>query len=188
MRICIQDSILRNWNENDIPALVKNADNPRIAAMMRDGFPSPYTMDDAHRFLAMATGTSKNLMLAVVVEGEAVGGIGIHPLEDVYRGTAEIGYWLAEPYWGKGIITRAVRALVPVAFEQYDIIRLEAGIFSNNPASMRVLEKCGFVREAVHRNAITKHGETLDEMLYVRFNRKIKEGIIPGQPGYHRSR
>jgi [ribosomal protein S5]-alanine N-acetyltransferase len=172
MRICIQDSILRNWNENDIPALVKNANNPRIAAMMRDGFPSPYTQEDGHRFLAMATGYSKNLMLAIVVDGEAAGGIGIHPLEDVYCRTAEIGYWLAEPHWGKGIITHAVRALVPVAFGQFDIIRIEAGIFSNNPASMRVLEKCGFVREAVHRNAITKHGEILDEMLYVRFREK----------------
>jgi [ribosomal protein S5]-alanine N-acetyltransferase len=172
MQICLQDSLLRSWNDNDIPALVKNADNPRIAAMMRDGFPSPYTEEDGHRFLAMAAGTSKNLLLAIVVNGEAVGGIGIHPLEDVYRGTAEIGYWLAEQYWGKGITTRAVRALVPVAFELSDINRIEAGIFSNNPASMRVLEKCGFFREAVHRNAITKHGRILDEVLYVRFREK----------------
>ena len=83
--------------------------------------------------------------------------------------TAEIGYWLAEPFWGRGIVTDAVRALVPVAFEQTDIVRIQAGIFSNNPASMRVLEKCGFVREAVHRNAITKNGVMMDEVMYVRF-------------------
>jgi hypothetical protein len=87
-------------------------------------------------------------------------------------GLPRSGTGFLERYWGKGIITHAVRALVPVAFEQYDIVRLQAGIFSHNPASMRVLEKCGFVCEAVHRNAITKHGRILDEMLYVRFREK----------------
>ena len=135
---------------------------------MRDLFPSPYTPDDARRFIAMATGAPFGLLLAIEVQGEAAGGIGIHPLEDVYRGTAEIGYWLAEPFWGRGIITDAVRALVPVAFERTGITRIQAGIFSSNPASMRVLEKCGFVREAVHRNAITKQGVVMDEVMYVR--------------------
>jgi RimJ/RimL family protein N-acetyltransferase len=136
---------------------------------MRDLFPSPYTIEDAERFIALATGPSPNLFLAIEVRGEAVGGIGIHPLEDVHRGTAEIGYWLAEPFWGQGIVTDAVRALVPVAFERTGVGRIQAGFFSNNPASMRVLEKCGFVREAVHRNAITKNGMVMDEVMYVRF-------------------
>jgi RimJ/RimL family protein N-acetyltransferase len=139
---------------------------------MRDLFPSPYTLDDANRFIAMATGRRSGLMLAIEVDGDAAGGIGINPLEDVYRGTAEIGYWLAEPFWGKGIVTDAIRAIVPVVFEESGIVRLQAGIFSNNPASMRVLEKCGFTLEAVHRHAITKNGVVLDEMLYVRFREK----------------
>jgi [ribosomal protein S5]-alanine N-acetyltransferase len=162
-------ALLRPWKLADAPSLARHADNPRVSACMRDLFPSPYTIDDAHDFIAMATGPSPNLFLAIEVQGEAAGGIGIHPLEDVYRGTAEIGYWLAEPFWGKGIVTDAVRALIPVAFAHTDIIRIQAGIFSNNPASIRVLEKCGFVREAVHRDAITKHGLVMDEMLYVRF-------------------
>jgi RimJ/RimL family protein N-acetyltransferase len=136
---------------------------------MRDLFPSPYTRKDADRFIARATGPGPALMLAIAVDGEAAGGIGIHPLGDVYRGTAEIGYWLGEPFRGRGIATEAVRALVPVAFERTTIVRIQAGIFENNPASMRVLEKCGFVREAVHRQAITKNGRVMDEMLYVRF-------------------
>jgi RimJ/RimL family protein N-acetyltransferase len=136
---------------------------------MRDLFPSPYSIDDAHRFIARATGPVPGLLLAIEIQGEAAGGIGIQPLDDVHHGTAEIGYWLAEPFWGKGIVTDAVRVLVPVAFEQTDIIRVQAGIFSGNPASMRVLEKCGFSREAVHRNAITKHGRVMDEVIYVRF-------------------
>jgi len=169
--IRITGAILRPWEETDTPALVRHADNPRIAAMMRDGFPSPYTRDDARRFIAMAAG-SANLLLAIEADGEAMGGIGIHPLNDVYRKTAEIGYWLAEPYWGRGIATGAVRGVVPAAFERFEIIRLQAGIFSNNPASMRVLEKCGFFQEAVHHNAITKNGVALDEVLYVRFREK----------------
>jgi len=161
-------AILRPWRNDDAPSLARYADNPRVAACMRDLFPSPYTPDDANRFIAMATGAPPGLLLAIEVNGEAAGGIGIRPLEDVYRGTAEIGYWLAEPFWGRGIVTDAVRALVPVAFDRTGITRIQASIFSNNPASMRVLEKCGFVREAVHRNAITKHGVIMDEVMYVR--------------------
>ena len=169
MRISTPLALLRDWSEHDIPALAASADNPRIAAMMRDAFPSPYTPEDACRFIEMATQPSGNLFLAIEVNGKAAGGIGIHPLTDVYRKTAEIGYWLAEPCWGQGIISGAVRALVPEAFAAYDIVRLEAGVFSNNRASMRVLEKNGFVREAVHRNAVTKNGVLMDEVVYVRF-------------------
>jgi ribosomal-protein-alanine N-acetyltransferase len=131
--------------------------------------PSPYTREDAHRFISMATGSAPNLFLAIDVRCEAVGGIGIHPLDYVKHRSAEIGYWLSESLWRKGIMTDAVRSLVPVAFKRFDIVRIQAGIFSNNPASMRGLEKCGFIREAVHRNAITKNGAPLDEVMYVHF-------------------
>jgi RimJ/RimL family protein N-acetyltransferase len=169
LQIRIPGALLRQWQNSDASSLARYADNPRIAACMRDIFPSPYTIDDARRFITMATGPSPCLFLAIEVQGEAAGGIGIHPLEDVYHGTAEIGYWLAEQFWGNGIVTGAVRALVPVAFDRLEVVRIQAGIFSNNPASMRVLEKCGFVREAVHRNAIIKNGVVMDEVTYVRF-------------------
>lgn len=170
MQIITPSTILRDWSTDDVPDLVRFADNPRIAATLRDGFPSPYTSGDAKRFIAQATAPGgRNLVLAIEVDGHACGGIGVHPLEDVYRRTAEIGYWLAEPYWGRGIVTDAVRALVPVIFDTYDIARIQAGIFSNNPASMRVLEKCGFVREAVLRDAVTKNGVTMDEVMFARF-------------------
>lgn len=171
LRITIAGATLRHWANGDAPALARHADNPRIAAMMRDSFPSPYTVEDARRFITTASG-SENLLLAIEVDGESVGGIGIYPLDDVHRKTAEIGYWLAEPYWGRGIVTDAVRAIVPAAFERFAISRLHAGIFSLNPASMRVMEKCGFCREAVHHEAITKNGVVMDEVLYVRFREK----------------
>jgi ribosomal-protein-alanine N-acetyltransferase len=169
MRIITPSCTLRDWNPGDAGSLARHANNPRIAAIMRDAFPSPYTLEDAHRFISMATGLTSNLFLVIEVKGEAVGGIGIHPLEDVKRKSAEIGYWLSESLWGKGIVTDAVRSLVPFAIERCDIVRLQAGIFSNNPASMRVLEKCGFTREAIHRDAITKNGALLDEVMYVHF-------------------
>ena len=169
LHIAVPGALLRPWQQGDAPSLARYANNPRVSVCMRDLFPSPYTIDDAHRFIAMATGAAPGLLLAIEIQGEAAGGIGIHPLDDVHRGTAEIGYWLAEPFWGMGIVTGAVRALVPVAFEQTDIVRIQAGIFSRNPASMRVLEKCGFIREAVHRHAITKRGVVMDEVMYVRF-------------------
>ncbi len=169
MRITTPTSILRDWTPDDAGPLVKHADNPRIAGSMRDAFPSPYTPDDAKRFIAMATGPGPDLFLAIDVHGEAVGGIGIHPKSDVRCRSAEIGYWLSESYWGQGIVTDAVSSLVPVAFGRYDIVRLQAGIFSNNPASMRVLEKCGFIREAVHKKAIWKNGILLNEVVYTHF-------------------
>jgi RimJ/RimL family protein N-acetyltransferase len=132
---------------------------------MRDGFPHPYTLLDANRFIGMA-GSTKNLLFAIDVGGEAVGGIGIHYFEDVYRGTGEIGYWLSESLWGRGIVTDAVRTLVSEVFQKTDLVRIQAGIFSNNIASARVLEKSGFVREAVHKNAITKNGVVMDEIMY----------------------
>jgi len=169
MRIVTPCSILRDWTWRDTGSLVKHADNPRIGGNMRDLFPCPYTLDDAKRFITMATSPGPNLFLAIEITKEAVGGIGIHPLEDVKRRSAEIGYWLSEQFWGQGIMTDAVTSLVPLAFEKYDIVRLQAGVFSNNPASMRVLEKCGFNREAVHKNAIWKNGNLLDEVMYVHF-------------------
>lgn len=170
MEIITPSAVLRDWSPEDIPSLVRFANNPRIAATLRDGFPSPYTSRDAERFIAQATSPgSRNLVLAIEVDGEACGGIGIHPLEDVYHRTAEIGYWLAEPCWGRGIVTDAVRAIVPVAFERYDLARIQAGIFANNPASMRVLEKCNFVREAVLMDAVTKNSVAMDEVMFARF-------------------
>jgi [ribosomal protein S5]-alanine N-acetyltransferase len=167
MQIVTRSAILRNWTIGDAPALSRHADDPRIARWMRDAFPSPYTLEDARRFISMATGETQNLFLAIEADGEARGGIGIHPLDDVKRRSAEIGYWLSASCRGRGIATDAVRALVPVAFSRYDIVRLQAGIFSGNDASIRVLERCGFIREAVHKNAITKNGMLHDEIVYV---------------------
>ena len=177
MLIGTPTSMLREWTLEDVESLVRHANNPRISATMRDAFPSPYTSADACRFIAMATGTTDGLFLAIARGDEAVGGIGIHPLEDVKRRTAEIGYWLSESCWGRGIITDAVRSIIPVAFGEFDLLRLQAGVFSNNPASMRVLEKCGFSREAVHRQAILKRGVVLDEVVFALLKKDLEDKV-----------
>lgn len=169
MEIAIPGAVLRDWRREDAASLARHADSPRIASAMRDGFPSPYTLEDALAFIAAATGSPENLVLAIEVDGEAAGGIGVHPLGDVYRRTAEIGYWLSESHRRRGIATAAVRTLVPVAFERFGLVRFQGGVFSSNAGSMKVLERAGFAREAVHARAIWKNGELLDEIVYVRF-------------------
>jgi len=103
---------------------------------------------------------------AIELGGEAVGAIGCMLGEGVYKRTAQFGYWLGEAYWGRGIMTAAVKAVVPYAMERFGLARLESPVFEWNPASMRVLEKCGFAREAVLRASVSKDGELIDSVLY----------------------
>jgi len=162
----LKQCILRPWHPDDATALVKHANNPRIASNLRDGFPYPYTLRDAKLWLDMAGDNKKDVILAIEVEGEASGGIGLHGHKDVYRYNGEIGYWLSERYWGKGIMSEAVAAMVNHAFTKTSWLRLFACIFENNPASMKVLEKNGFKLESIHRKALMKEGKLMDEHLY----------------------
>jgi len=157
---------MRPWRPEDAPALVKHANNPKVARNLRDGFPYPYTLTDARRWLEMVGDNRSDLILAIEIDGEAAGGIGIHAGKDVYRYNGEIGYWLSEQHWGKGIMSGAVASLVDHAFLKTLWLRIFATIFQNNPPSMRVLEKCGFSREAIHKNTVMKEGRLMDEHLY----------------------
>ncbi len=157
---------LRPWSPADAVALVKHANNPRVASNLRDGFPYPYTPGDARSWLEMVGNNREDVILAIEIRGEAAGGIGMHGMKDVYKYNSEIGYWLSESHWGKGIMTRAVGAMVNYGFEHTRWLRLFACIFENNPSSMRVLEKNGFSLEAIHRKAVMKEGTLMDEHLY----------------------
>jgi RimJ/RimL family protein N-acetyltransferase len=123
-------------------------------------------ISDAKKWLDMAGENTQDVILALEVKGEAAGGIGLHTLKDVYRYNGEIGYWLSQEHWGKGIMSEAVGAMVEYAFTRTRLLRLFACIFENNPASMRVLEKNGFRPEAIHRKAVMKEGKLMDEHLY----------------------
>jgi len=157
---------LRPWQSGDASSLVKHANNHRVARNLRDAFPYPYTLRDAQHWLECAVENREDLILAVEVNGEAAGGIGIHHMKDVYRYNGEIGYWLSEYYWGKGIMTDAVGALVEYAFSHTRWVRIFATIFENNQASMKVLEKNGFELEAIHKRTVMKEGVMMDEYLY----------------------
>lgn len=158
--------ILRSWTMYDLENLVKYGDNPRISRFMSDGFPSPYTREKACLFIENANKELPPRIFAIDVEGEAIGAIGFHPEKDIHRRNAELGYWLAEPFWGRGIVTKAIQEVVPIAFATYNIDRIFARPFGNNPASHRALEKAGFILEAKFDQTLVKNGEILDEYIY----------------------
>ncbi len=157
---------LRPWALKDLDTLVHYADNPRIAGNLTDQFPHPYTRESGERFILLATGQTPNHILAIDVDGRAVGAVGLHPQKDIYRKNAEMGYWLAEPYWGRGIMTQAVRQMVNYGFDRWDITRIYARPFGRNIASQRVLEKAGFTLEARLEKTIFKSGVFEDELIY----------------------
>jgi RimJ/RimL family protein N-acetyltransferase len=158
--------IIRPWHQDDLKPLVKHANNLNVARNLRDGFPFPYTQQDAKKWLKMVSENREDIILAIEVGGEAAGGIGLHGLKDVYRFNCEIGYWLSEVHWGKGVMTDAVAAMVEYTFTETHWLRLFATIYDFNPSSMRVLEKNGFLKEAIHRKTVMKDGALHDEHLY----------------------
>lgn len=166
MEILLEGCRIRSWKRSDETALVRQANNRHIWINLRDRFPHPYRRADARAWLAHVAGHRPETNFAIDVGGEAAGGIGFHLQEDVHRRSAEIGYWLGEPFWGKGIATQAVRALTAHAFRAHDLTRIFAFVFEWNPASARVLEKAGFVKEGRLRASVTKDGRTIDQFLY----------------------
>ena len=168
MRIDLTGCVVRSWRAGDEAALARNANNRKIWLNLRDVFPCPYTMEDAVNWIRSAQAERPELSYAIDVDGVAAGGIGITLLTDVERCTADIAYWLGENYWGRGIVTQVLAAVSEYAFATLDITRLQAWVFAWNTASMRVLEKCGYVREAVMRRSAIKDGKVIDRMLYAR--------------------
>jgi len=168
MQFHLAKCILRPWQMGDAKSLAKYANNKKIAGNLRDGFPYPYTLHDARTWLEFALG-NQNLLFAIEVDSKAVGGIGLIYKTDVYKKSAEIGYWLGEAYWSKGIMTESINVLVKHTFANTEIIRIYAGVFENNIASARVLTKCGFYLESVHHQAILKNGKIMNELIYVNF-------------------
>ncbi len=165
MEISFNEWKLRSWTDADKGALVKYANNRKIWTNMQDIFPHPYTLKDAQNWIKRAK-KLPDTEFAICSATEVIGGIGLHLMEDICRRSAEIGYWLGEPYWGKGIATGAVKEIVNYAFSNFDLVRLHAFVFEWNPASARVLEKSGFKLEARLAKSVTKEGQTVDCFLY----------------------
>jgi RimJ/RimL family protein N-acetyltransferase len=157
---------IRPWRPSDAPSLKQAADNIRLWRNLRDGFPHPYTEADAAAFIAMSAQADPVTNFAIEIDGAAAGGIGYVPHGDVERFSAEFGYWLAEPYWNRGIMTAVVGDFVEFVRTATDIVRLYAGIFAFNGASGRVLEKAGFRRVGTLEKAAFKNGRFVDKILY----------------------
>lgn len=158
---------LRDWRLSDLASLVEHANNYQVAKWLTDQFPYPYAEADGLSFIESVLQDKSSLILAITVDGKAVGSIGIFPQSGVHRKSAEIGYWLSEAYWGQGITPRAIREMVNLGFKKYDIVRIFARTFAGNAQSQRALEKAGFTLEARLRNAIFKNKALQDELIYV---------------------
>ncbi|MBI2682043.1 MAG: GNAT family N-acetyltransferase [Acidobacteriales bacterium] len=170
MRIECGPCVLRPWEAGEAVAIVRLADDWNVARYLRDRFPHPYTLADAEKFLAKAlSGEEREVRFAIeTAGGELAGGIGLIPGTDIERLNAEIGYWLGEPYWGRGLAPAAVRAMTEYGFDKMGLARIFAVTMVENTASMRVLEKCGYVAEGRMRRSAIKRGVVHDQMLYAR--------------------
>lgn len=157
---------LRRWELTDTEHLVRYGNNKKIADNMTDAFPHPYTNADARNFINKVSKDEPLKVFAIEVGGEAVGGIGIFPQTDIHRLNAEMGYWLAEKYWGKGIIPLAIKEIVAYGFNTFQINRIYARPFGSNKRSRLVLEKSGFTLEAKLEKTLIKNGELVDEYIY----------------------
>jgi RimJ/RimL family protein N-acetyltransferase len=157
---------VRSWRLTDVDALARHANNRGIWLNLRDAFPHPYRKRDARAFIRMTLQHDPETNFAIDVGGEAVGGIGFLLRPDVERISAEIGYWLGEAFWGRGIATEALIAVTRYAIREHGLTRLFAVPFASNAASCRVLEKAGYLLEARLRRSAIKNGEIVDQLQY----------------------
>lgn len=158
--------IFRPWHINDLDDLVALANNKNIAQFMADVFPHPYTIENGKTFINFAISSTNSHIFAITLNDEIVGSIGLHIQADILKKNAEIGYWLAEEYWGKGIMTEAVNQMVTYGFDNLDIVRIFARIYGTNKPSQKVIEKANFKLEAKFEKTIYKNNEFLDELIY----------------------
>lgn len=168
MKLVTKSCVLRAPTPDDAPSLAKYANNRNVWLTVRDIFPHPYSLQDAQAYIERIAEQAPRTNFIIDVGGEACGSIALHGRTDVERISAELGYWLGEPFWGRGITTEAVGAITDYGFRELPLKRIFAIPVAHNVASQRVLEKNGYEREAIMRNACIKDGKILDMMLYAR--------------------
>ena len=166
MKLSFGEWHIRSYEEDDVSAIVKYANNQKIWRNLTDRFPHPYTEDDGRAWIQFVREQETETYFAIATEEELIGGIGFELRAGIHRKTARLGYWLGEPYWGKGIVTEAVRAMTEHAFTNHDLIRIYAYVFETNLASVRVLEKAGYMFEARLRKDVFKDNKIQDVMIY----------------------
>ncbi|KAI1117750.1 acyl-CoA N-acyltransferase [Nemania sp. NC0429] len=170
-------SVIRPYSEDDVECLAKEANNPKIAQWMRNSFPHPYTTSDAEKWISITTTSASPLRDFAICRLDnttaVIGGIGLKTRDDIHYRTMELGYWLGEDHWRRGIASEAVSAFAEWAFDHFEkLVRLEAEVFDGNAASARVLEKAGFELEGRRRMAVEKSGTVMDALVYCMFRRE----------------
>lgn len=166
MELRLGQYAIRSWRLQDKESLVQHANDREVWINLRDAFPFPYTHLDADQWLGAATKQNPETQFAIQVAGAAIGGIGIILKGDVYRQTAEVGYWIGREFWGRGIATACIRPFTKWVFDNFPLTRLSACVFAWNGASARVLEKSGFTLEGRLRQSVIKAGKVTDELVY----------------------
>ncbi len=167
---------LRNWRNEDAAALAAHANNLKIWRHLRDGFPHPYKLQNALEFISRMSNFDPPTAFAVATKKEVIGSIGVRPGKDVHRFSAELGYWLAESYWGRGIMPHAVAAMIEYGFETLHLHRIYAEPYARNSASIRVLEKAGLTWEGTLRQNVYKEGRFIDQEIYAHINPRPAAG------------
>ena len=162
------DIKLRRFKNSDAHRMAELANNEKVSRNLTDGFPHPYTIKDAEGFLEKYMSQDPVSIFAIEYKGEYVGNIGLVKGTDIHRKCAEIGYFIGEPYWNKGIVTTAVNLITEYGFKNLDVVRIHTGIFEYNKASQRVLEKCGFVKEGVFQKSVLKQDKLWNEIRYAK--------------------
>ena len=157
---------IRKWELSDIENLVRYANNKKISSNLADAFPFPYSLEFGLEFINRVSNEQPTKIFAITFKNSAIGSIGIFPDQDIYRKNAAIAYWIAEPFWGKGVATSAIEHILKYGFNNLEIARIYAKPFGTNIGSQRVLEKAGFQLEAVIPNAVFKNNTFLDEKIY----------------------
>ena len=162
----MQDFRLKKLSLDDALIFALHANNHNVWINLTDRFPHPYSEENAKDFIKMTHLPDPIQVKGIYIGDEPIGAIGLHPLDDVFRKNIELGYWIAEPYWGKGIMTRAIQQTVDYAFTHFDVTRIFARPFGRNIGSIKVLEKCGFKLEATLSQTVIKNGILEDELIY----------------------
>lgn len=176
--ITLSTCTLRSFRYGDERSMQIYANNAAIWNNLLNSFPHPFTVNDAITWISMNKNELNPVELAITIDDQVVGGIGITQQADVYRFNAELGYWLGEPFWNKGIMTEAVQAMVNYAFDNFKLVRIYARVFEFNVASMHVLEKAGFQKEAITKKAVYKNQTLYDEHLFALLNPRVENVLL----------
>lgn len=176
--LCIGNVVLRKLNPSDKYDIARLADNKNVWNNLTDLMPNPYSVEDAVSFIKLATNSELNSIFGIEYDSDLCGIIGLHRQTDVYRLSAEIGYWLGEPYWNKGIASSAIRLTVVYGFQTLGLERIYAAVYDFNKASQKVLEKAGFTFEGRSRKSVIKNGILLDDLRYSIIRDDITEDYL----------